>query len=556
MFRLNKLSVRSKSLAGGILIAVLIGILATLSYTGISGIKKQVDRIGRVNSAKIHFSGQIKSGLDNTCTLLCSAIILENPQEIKARRDALTEKQAAISPIIDSLSALEINKEGMDLIKQLREAVANANKFSQQTIDLSIAGNKKQAASTYLDDALPAKETAEDIAQKIISWNESRNVFRIKEALANCDAIIRQTILIGIVTIIIAFGILFLIGSAMAKTLVRVTELSHKIATGDLSEQPIVESEGEIAAIIGSINNASKDLRAKIVDIRNNNQTFSFSISALSDSSQGIIGSGNEMTSHANGVKESSRQVAIDMKELAQVSDQVSASISSVAGAAEEMSASLSEVARNCQREAEIALDANTRGTATMQVMNTLKNSALAIRKIVETINDIAAQTNLLALNATIEAARAGAAGKGFAVVANEVKELASQTAKATSEIESQVNNIGSCTQTAFDAIEKIVGVIGEVNAISQTIVGAIEQQTTTIADIAKNITQSSQNITDMSKRVQNSAHGSEQISQGVEGIGNSLAALKQSIGEIKDSLGDMDLLMKMCQTGFDKFKI
>ncbi|WP_227586235.1 methyl-accepting chemotaxis protein, partial [Klebsiella aerogenes] len=62
-----------------------------------------------------------------------------------------------------------------------------------------------------------------------------------------------------------------------------------------------------------------------------------------------------------------------------------------------------------------------------------LSDAAEKIGQVIELINTIAGQTNLLALNATIEAARAGEAGKGFAVVASEVKQLAAQTARATS---------------------------------------------------------------------------------------------------------------------------
>ncbi len=103
--------------------------------------------------------------------------------------------------------------------------------------------------------------------------------------------------------------------------------------------------------------------------------------------------------------------------------------------------------------EAGVVESIDTRSGEIRAEITSLKEEITQVGKVAEQIDAIAKQTNLLALNATIEAARAGDAGKGFAVVAGEVKNLSSQTAKATGEVGEVVANLRRRVEKLADLI-------------------------------------------------------------------------------------------------------
>jgi methyl-accepting chemotaxis protein len=140
---------------------------------------------------------------------------------------------------------------------------------------------------------------------------------------------------------------------------------------------------------------------------------------------------------------------------------------SSIGSAGPRLADVSSDMATACQN----ALGAAETAVAVMQ---RLESKGTEIGKVVQLIATIAKQTNLLALNATIEAARAGESGRGFAVVASEVKDLANETATATSEIGTQVGGIRADTQNAVEAIEEMQGLIEELDRCQKVISGIL----------------------------------------------------------------------------------
>ena len=157
----------------------------------------------------------------------------------------------------------------------------------------------------------------------------------------------------------------------------------------------------------------------------------------------------------------------------------------------------------------------------TNNTVGKLGESSVEIGKVIKAITSIAQQTNLLALNATIEAAR-GEAGKGFAVVANEVKELTKQTATATEDISQKIEAIQKDTKGAVTAIDQIGKIINQINDIQSTIASAVEEQTATTNEIARNAAEAAKGSNEISKNIANVSKAAKNTTQGAN---NTLSA-------------------------------
>ncbi|MCA0317128.1 MAG: methyl-accepting chemotaxis protein [Proteobacteria bacterium] len=205
--------------------------------------------------------------------------------------------------------------------------------------------------------------------------------------------------------------------------------------------------------------------------------------------------SARSLTSTAEGNTEAATS-------LASAAEETSASVQTVAAASEELATSIREISGQAALSSGTAARAVDQANEAQAIVQGLVAGAAKIGSVVSLINDIAGQTNLLALNATIEAARAGEAGRGFAVVAAEVKELASQTTKATGEIAAQIGEIQQSTEAVVSAIATIAKVIEEMSGVSVSVAAAMEEQGAATGEIARN--------------VQEAARGTEQVTTSV----------------------------------------
>ena len=167
---------------------------------------------------------------------------------------------------------------------------------------------------------------------------------------------------------------------------------------------------------------------------------------------------------------------------------QASAQVNTVAAATEAMAASIQEINRQTVSASDMSARTVTEATRAAEVIAGFADVATQISQVVGLIKEIAEQTNLLALNATIEAARAGEAGKGFAVVAGEVKNLASQTAKATGEITERIATMHVASADSVRAITSITGAVRDISEVADAIASAVERQVAAIRQVTENV--------------------------------------------------------------------
>ncbi len=254
-------------------------------------------------------------------------------------------------------------------------------------------------------------------------------------------------------------------------------------------------------------NNKKRELIAKQAD------SFASDISKIVEH---VFDATNDIGSASKSLLVVSDQTNSLASDVTISSKEVAANIQLVSAATIEMNASVNEIRAQVEDSNRTATAAVSEVSTTQQKIQDLSDAINRVDEFTAIINEIAEQTNLLALNATIEAARAGEAGRGFTIVAQEVKELAKQTAKATSDIGIQIKNIQGVTNDTVSTIDNVQETISHLQGISSTISAAIEQQSATTEEIAQSIEQVStatQQVTQSISSVSDGAKESKTIS-------------------------------------------
>jgi methyl-accepting chemotaxis protein len=376
------------------------------------------------------------------------------------------------------------------------------------------------------------------------------------EAMASIISM-RNMLLIGSgigIALITLFG--FFAGRSVSRPISAMTNVMGQLAHGDNSvDIPGTDRKDEIGQMAAAVeifkknSHKNKELEAsqeeqkrhaedeKRVMMQNMANDFDTNIGGIVET---VSSASAELQATAQSMAEISEKTSNEATAVSAASQQTSGNVQSVATATEEMTSTISEISQQVAQATSASRQAVEEVGNTSQQMSSLAATANKIGEVVEMISSIAEQTNLLALNATIESARAGEAGKGFAVVANEVKELASQTAKATGEISQQIGDIQLATKQASSSMENVAEAIGKVDDISTAIAAAMEEQGAATQEIASSVNQA--------------AAGTQQVNDSITSVTEASQEAGAASNQVMSAAGELSQQAEMLKGEVDKF--
>ncbi|MCP1539890.1 methyl-accepting chemotaxis protein [Methylorubrum extorquens] len=493
------------------------------------GLSEQTARIVDVQAVRLDALLHMRGGITEAAVMDRNMLLESDPQN-KAR--FRTRQQAGMTEAregADRLLALADTPERRVANEAMRRDIESFFATLDRVYDLGLRQQGDEAFRIARDVGIPAR-------LKLNEWMQNRSTLLASELAAAkvkaTEDADRGTAMLISFAVVGLLGAMALAGSIVLLSITRplgsLVGVLQRMARGEIEAEIKEAARGDE---IGAVGRAVEGIKAMVArkaaeeaEVRRRADEAAAAerkrtMVELADGFEaavgGIVGmvsaSATELQATAQQMTATATETASQSTTVAAAAEEAASNVGTVAAAAEELGVSVQEIGRQVQGSSRLAQAAVGEADQTTHLVQALRTTSARIGDMVGLISNIASQTNLLALNATIEAARAGEAGRGFAVVATEVKELASQTARATEEISGQIGEIQGVTDQAVAAIGVITSRIREINNVAAGIAAAVEQQGAATQEIVRNVAQASSGTAEVTRNISGVAQASEE---------------------------------------------
>ncbi|MDF9790308.1 UNVERIFIED_ORG: methyl-accepting chemotaxis protein [Methylobacterium sp. SuP10 SLI 274] len=493
------------------------------------GLSEQTARIVDVQAVRLDALLHMRGGITEAAVMDRNMLLESDPQN-KAR--FRTRQQADMTEAregAERLLTLADTPERRAANEAVRRDIESFFATLDRVYDLGLRQQGDEAFRIARDVGIPAR-------LKLNEWMQNRSTLLASELAAAkvkaTEDADRGTAMLISFAVVGLLGAMALAGSIVVLSITRplgsLVGVLQRMARGEIEAEIKEAARGDE---IGAVGRAVEGIKAMVArkaaeeaEVRRRADEAAAAerkrtMVELADGFEaavgGIVGmvsaSATELQATAQQMTATATETASQSTTVAAAAEEAASNVGTVAAAAEELGVSVQEIGRQVQGSSGLAQAAVGEADQTTHLVQALRTTSARIGDMVGLISNIASQTNLLALNATIEAARAGEAGRGFAVVATEVKELASQTARATEEISGQIGEIQGVTDQAVAAIGVITSRIREINNVAAGIAAAVEQQGAATQEIVRNVAQASSGTSEVTRNISGVAQASEE---------------------------------------------
>ena len=484
---LSQIKIGSRLAAGFAILLMLLVVMAAMALFQMERLYSAARVIGEQRLPAVELLGEINALVNDVRRTSLAAVLSSDEMDKKSQRSRHDERLSRVNGLISRYEQFTSTPTQKDVIARLKAAWNGYVDIEKQLLTLHDAGvaSFSDIKAFTVGDAAAALSTVLNLIDGEIRTVQERS--RQEVAIQADNYRMSQSLTIGLMLMAIftSMAIAIAITRSITRPLEVATQVTERVALGDLSEIDPQAGKDETAYLLNKLREMNMHLVQTIANVKK---------------------SSDRIAAAAEEIAAGNAQLSDRTSEQASFLEQTAASIEELTVAVRQNADNSGSGNMLAAQAKDLALEGGGIVSNVVQTMGEIRHSAEQVAQIIALSESIAFQTNILALNAAVEAARAGPEGRGFAVVASEVRTLAKRSADASREIKALVAASVQCVGKGVVLVESAGRAMEQVVVANKQVAGLMADMTIASAEQRSGLEQIGQAVTSLDHVTQQNA--------------------------------------------------